>query len=99
MPVSRKEFLAANAAVGAQTAFGTPAVADAAPVRAPQLNFRPDDPNIVYDLVVRNGTVIDPAHRMHDARDVAVKNGQIAALLARGATAKATHTIDASGYS
>ncbi len=97
MPVSRKEFLAANAAVGAQTAFGTPAVADAAPVRAPQLNFRPDDPNIVYDLVVRNGTVIDPAHRMHDARDVAVKNGQIAALLARGATAKATHTIDASG--
>lgn len=93
VPVSRKDFLAANAMAGVGTAFAAaPAKTD-----APQLSFDPRDPNITYDLVVKNGTVVDPSQKLHAPRDVAVKNGQIAALLAPGTTVKTAQTIDAAG--
>lgn len=47
-----------------------------------------------YDLVVRNGRVIDPASKTDQVRDVAVAGGKIAAL---GAGLAAKDTIDATG--
>ncbi|GAC1617067.1 MAG: hypothetical protein NVS4B5_07580 [Vulcanimicrobiaceae bacterium] len=100
MSVSRKDFLAANAAAGA-TAFiasEAPRAVSAAGAPAPsQLAFDPHDPNIVYDLVVAGGNVLDPSQKLDAKRDVAMKNGQIAALLAPGTAVKSAQTIDASG--
>ena len=95
MPVSRKNFLAANAAAGAGTLLATPGPAPAGD--ALPLSFRPDDPALVYDLVIKNGTVVDPAQALHAARDVAIKNGQIAAIAPRGAPLKTAQSIDAAG--
>ena len=102
MSVSRKDFLAANAAAGAAALIASeaPRAAVAAGVPAPassQLSFDPHDPNIVYDLVVTGGTVLDPSQKLDAKRDIAIKNGQIAALLAPGTTVKSAQTIDASG--
>ncbi|HMC47740.1 MAG TPA: hypothetical protein VKJ77_20650, partial [Caballeronia sp.] len=101
MPFSRKKFLAANALAGVGTlAAASPAAAFAAPAKAtdtPTLSFDPRDPNISYDLVVRGGTVIDPGNKLHAPRDIVVKNGQIAGVLAPGTTVKAAQTIDATG--
>ncbi|HRW06088.1 MAG TPA: amidohydrolase/deacetylase family metallohydrolase [Caldilineaceae bacterium] len=55
------------------------------------------------DLVIRNGTVIDPVVGLHAPRDVVVQDGHIAALLepasAEAATAAttATEVVDATG--
>ncbi|MFN2461080.1 MAG: amidohydrolase/deacetylase family metallohydrolase [Candidatus Velthaea sp.] len=100
MSVSRKDFLAANALAGVGAVASSETAAYAAPPPksdAPQLNFDPHDPNIVYDLLVKGGTVVDPSQKLHAARDVAVKNGQIAALSAPGAAVKAAQTVDATG--
>jgi dihydroorotase len=98
--VSRKDFLAANAAAAAAAliAAEAPRAAAAAALPAPLLlSFDPHDPNIVYDLVVTGGTVLDPSQKLDAKRDVAMKNGQIAALLAPGTVVKSVQTIDASG--
>lgn len=100
MSVSRKDFLAANAAAAAAAliAAEAPRAAAAAALPAPLLlSFDPHDPNIVYDLVVTGGTVLDPSQKLDAKRDVAMKNGQIAALLAPGTVVKSVQTIDASG--
>ena len=64
---------------------------------APQLSFRPADPNIIYDLAIKDGTVVDPSQALHAPRDIAIKNGQIAALVLRGTPLRSTQTIDAAG--
>lgn len=33
-----------------------------------------------YDMIIRNGTVVDPALDLHDRRDIAIANGKVAAL-------------------
>ena len=33
-----------------------------------------------YDLLLSGGTVVDPAQKIHDRRDVAFKDGRVAAL-------------------
>lgn len=35
---------------------------------------------MTYDLVVKNGTVIDPAQGVHGKKDIAVAGGKIAAI-------------------
>ena len=86
MTVSRREFLAGIAiAAMAAAAPALPAAAAAKPGAAAgpsglPLAFDPKDPNLKYDLLVAGGTVIDPSQRLHARRDVAIKNGQIAAL-------------------
>ena len=35
----------------------------------------------MHDLVIRHGTIIDPAQDLYTARDIVVQNGQIMALL------------------
>ena len=49
-----------------------------------------------FDLIVKNGTVVFP-DRKPQALDIGVKDGRVAALVARGTPADAGESIDASG--
>jgi dihydroorotase len=51
----------------------------------------------MYDLIIKNGTVVDPAQALHAPRDVAVQGGKIAALLEPGTGAQAGEVVDAAG--
>ena len=51
----------------------------------------------MYDLVIRNGIVLDPGQGIQAAKDVAVTGGRIAAVLEPGAEAVAKHTLDVRG--
>jgi len=103
MTVSRREFLAGNAiAAMAAAAPALPAAAAAKPGAAAgpsglPLAFDPKDPNLKYDLLVAGGTVIDPSQRLHARRDVAIKNGQIAALSESLPHGRAAQIYEASG--
>jgi dihydroorotase len=50
-----------------------------------------------YDLVIRGGTVIDPAANLHARRDVAIAGGKVAAVEERIEAADDARTIDATG--
>jgi dihydroorotase len=50
-----------------------------------------------YDLLLRGGHVIDAASQLSAVRDVAIKNGKIAAVAAHIPSAEARKTIDARG--
>lgn len=51
-----------------------------------------------YDLVLKNGRVIDPEHEMDSVLDVGVKDGRIAAVQASISGTKAREIIDLEGY-
>jgi len=51
---------------------------------------------MAYDLLIRGGTLIDPAAGIHERRDVAFQNGRVAATAPR-IDAAAAETLDASG--
>ena len=95
MPISRREFLAANAA--AALAAAAPAAQGETKQGGLPLAFDPKDPNLKYDLLVAGGTVIDPGQKLHARRDVAIKNGQIAAVEESIPKARAAQVVDASG--
>lgn len=100
MSVSRGQFIAANAAAAtALTASLAPAEVEAAASgqRAIPLAFDPNDPKLIYDLLVTGGTVLDPSGKLHARRDVAIKNGQIAAVRPSIPASRATQTFDAGG--
>ena len=50
-----------------------------------------------YDLVIRGGTVVDPAQKLNGRYDVAVKDGRIAAVKTEIASGTAATVLDASG--
>ena len=50
-----------------------------------------------YDLLIKGGHVIDGKNSLSAVRDVAVKDGKIAAVAANIAASRAAKTIDASG--
>ena len=50
----------------------------------------------MYQILIRNGTVIDPANNIHDVLDVAIDGGKISAV-DFGIDAEAVNEIDASG--
>jgi dihydroorotase len=50
-----------------------------------------------YDLLLEGGHVIDPRNGVNAVRDVAVKDGRIAAVLPNIAASEAAKTIDAAG--
>jgi dihydroorotase len=50
-----------------------------------------------YDLVLKGGHVIDPKNGISVVRDVAIKDGRIAAVAARLDETAAAKTIDVSG--
>ena len=49
------------------------------------------------DLVITGGTVIDPTQDLHEARDVVIADGKIAALALPGAAPSAPRVLDAHG--
>lgn len=51
----------------------------------------------MYDLVLRNGTLIDPSQGLHTPRDLAIAGGRIAAVLEPGSPAAAAHALDVAG--
>ena len=40
---------------------------------------------MIYDLLIQGGQVIDPAHGLNAVRDIAIKDGRIAAVESRSA--------------
>jgi len=50
-----------------------------------------------YDLVIRNGRVIDPAQKIDKIANVAIRGGRIAAIHSRIAAAAAAESMDAAG--
>jgi dihydroorotase len=50
-----------------------------------------------YDLLLKGGHVIDPKNKISATRDVAIKNGRIAAVEADIPATKALRTVDVSG--
>jgi len=50
-----------------------------------------------YDLLIKGGHVIDGKNRISAVRDVAIKDGKIAAVAADIASSRATKTVDAAG--
>jgi len=52
----------------------------------------------LYDLLVKGGTVIDPAQGLHGERDIAIANGIIESVEKEVSADQAKETIDASGF-
>ena len=50
-----------------------------------------------YDFLIKNGHVIDGKNRLSAVRDVAIKDGKIAAVAANIAPSRALKTVDAGG--
>jgi dihydroorotase len=50
-----------------------------------------------YDLLIRNGHLIDPKNKISGKRDVAIKDGKVAAVEASIDPSRAAKTIDAAG--
>src|SRR5437764_15110365 len=50
-----------------------------------------------YDLLIKGGHVIDGKNRISAVRDVAIKDGKIAAVAANIASSRAAKTVDAAG--
>ncbi|MEA2531620.1 MAG: dihydroorotase [Thermomicrobiales bacterium] len=50
-----------------------------------------------YDLLIKGGTLIDPAQGVHDRRDVAFVRGMVAAVAPEISADEASETIDAKG--
>jgi dihydroorotase len=51
----------------------------------------------LYDLVIRNGKLIDPAQGIDAEKDVGITGGRVAAVLEPGTEAAAKHTLDVRG--
>ncbi len=52
---------------------------------------------MTYQLLIKNGTVIDPAQRIHARKDVAFTNGRVSAISDDIPTSEAREILDASG--
>jgi len=52
---------------------------------------------MAYDLLLKNGTVVDPSQEVHDVRDVAIADGKIAAVEAGIDEGSAREVVDAAG--
>ena len=57
----------------------------------------PAQPALDYDLLIKGGHVIDPRNGIDAVRDVAVKDGRVAAVASSLDASKALKTVDASG--
>src|SRR4029077_9778450 len=50
-----------------------------------------------YNLLLRNGHLIDPRNQVSAPRDIAIQNGRIAAIAPRIEPARARQTVDVAG--
>lgn len=55
-------------------------------------------PQPEYDLLLKGGHVIDPRNRIHERRDVAIRDGRIAAVERDIAATRAAKTVDVTGF-
>ena len=53
---------------------------------------------MLYDLLLKGGTLVDPAQQLHAVLDVAFADGKVAAVGADLPTAQARQTLDVAGY-
>lgn len=51
----------------------------------------------MYDLIIRNGTLVDPAQGINTQKDIALTSGRVAAILDPGSGVAAKHTLDVRG--
>lgn len=51
----------------------------------------------MYDLIIRNGTLVDPAQGINTQKDIALTGGRVAAVLEPNTEAAAKHTLDVRG--
>jgi dihydroorotase len=51
----------------------------------------------LYDLIVRNGLLVDPSCDIREERDIALKNGRVSAVEPRISEGQAARVLDASG--
>ena len=54
-------------------------------------------PPTTYDLLLKGGDLLDPAQGIHDRRDIAFKDGKVAAVAERIEPASANAVVDVSG--
>jgi dihydroorotase len=97
MAFSRRELIGSGVAAAAATSIVR---VEQAPVEGKQslpLAFDATDPNLKFDLLVTGATVVDPSQKLHARRDVAIKNGQIAAVAESIAPRRASQVFDATG--
>lgn len=97
MTLSRRELIGSGVAAAAATGI---AKAEQVPAESKQglpLAFDATDRTLKFDLLVTGGTVVDPSQKLHARRDVAIKNGQIAAVAESIAPGRATQVFDATG--
>jgi len=52
---------------------------------------------MAFDLVLKQGLVVDPSQDLHDIRDIGIQNGTIAAVKTEIDSSEADKEIDASG--
>jgi len=103
MDVSRRDLIK----LGTTAAAGSLLTAQAAQAQAPTgatpvgqpapIGFNPADPALKFDLVIANCDVVDPSQRLRGKRDIGIKNGQVAAIVASIAADRAVQRIDAGG--
>ncbi len=51
----------------------------------------------MYDLIIRNGTLVDPAQGINTQKDIALTGGRVAAVLEPNTEVEAKHTLDVRG--
>ena len=51
----------------------------------------------LYDLIIRNGTLVDPAQGINTQKDIALTGGRVAAVIDPGSGVAAKHTLDVRG--
>ena len=51
----------------------------------------------LYDLIIRNGTLVDPAQGINTQKDIALTGGRVAAVIDPGPGVAAKHTLDVRG--
>ena len=56
-----------------------------------------DRDDLVYDLLIKGGTLIDATQGLHALRDIAFREGTVAAVAPSIPAKQAAETIDASG--
>lgn len=52
----------------------------------------------IYDLLIKNGTLIDPKNGLNARRDIAIKDGKVAAVAANIPALQASKVVDAAGH-
>ncbi len=82
--LSRRDFLASTGALALTAAIGGPARAAMGP-------------NDKFDLVIKNGDVLDPSQSLRGKRDIGIRYGLIEAVEADIPAARAQRVLDAGG--